>query len=455
MTDSRKKLAGHTGSFMILLAATGMIFLVSCNSHDDVETRESVSELASTEIGDTEADYDAENEIIWLIPTYATLPSDDAMSEINQFLSEQGIDKKLRFCLIESYDQTYADNIAQWETENGIPDIVNSGLWYDCTGGMDFVSSGRFVQLDSLFSTEDGSLIQAAVPEECWDVTLVDGVHYTIPGMVNDANQRSYIAVASELINQSEDITISNMDQLLGEGHIYAETDINLLVSFSDYCLYGANLFDLASGSFVSIADAVSLQQDLDTMTDLFASGKLLLADDPDNPDAEVDIDWDDCDIYIGRGDVRETLQERDYTIIWSDYDPVFSGIGVTNGIWSESSKQEEALKVLALVYSQPELANLIVYGTEDEYQLTDGYVTLEENNPDPISRQTYLGLYDYVYPLEGEQYTSRYENRLAHISSEMFQYASVNMDLIEKNDEVVADQSRLYDWLESWYKEK
>ncbi|MBR5349531.1 MAG: hypothetical protein IK125_09965 [Lachnospiraceae bacterium] len=349
----------------------------------------------------------------------------DPRDEIQRFLAEKGLK-----CHIDFVNTGLADGkmLEDWlETQkmnNSVPDIMSSGAWeYGSFQAIPFVER-EFQILDSFFSTEEGkSLANNYSEAELAGLRINDHI-YVIPDRSLDRSLDNaiYLYINDQYREYFEDFTctydslkemyksISNDNlRIIMDGHSLQ----SLLALMGGYGELFHASYDPKSRNVVDLKETESFKQFLETVYSDYKNGILI-----DVKDHTSDIFTSETLAYLSRGKIDSP---NGFSEILLTPDMQITGTGFRYGVMASSNNKELAFQVLALCYSDPEIASLICWGQKDVKRWQD--ITDHRNSLD-MSEIT-----GFVPRLSEEEVglLFAYGNKLDDLSMALFYYDGKN----------------------------
>lgn len=218
------------------------------------------------------------------------------------------------------------------------------------------VNEGYFAPLDDLLK---GSELYSLIPEELWETTKSNGSIYTIP---SEAMQDIGVCVVFDLDKipaekaKAFNGDITQLDGLLSDNDMlyYGLSGFDYSSFYGDY--YSNGIITTPEGVAKSITGDTECMAWLKEMNSLFNKGKA----------TDIECDWT---VLITK-DTVPISKENIY--IYKTKAIVGQRFGASTGIISTSNKKQEAFKLIEAVHTDPEIADLLVYG--NEFTEKDGY---------------------------------------------------------------------------------
>lgn len=294
-----------------------------------------------------------DNYVKWVIPNSISVTT-QTQNKINEILDER-YDIGVTFVPIDdlSDDTVYHEGLKSVDA-----DIAFIGFdTEDEKTCEQLVAEGLFEPLDGML---EGSDLESSMPSQLWKSTEYNGNIYTVP---NDAMQNIGVTIIFDLDKiptekaRSFNGDISTLGDMLGDDDKlwYCLSDFD----FSSYygCYYSNGIIVTPDGVAESILDNADCMAWLREMNSLYLSGKA----------TDLECDWS---ILITK-DTVSVKKENVYTYKTKDIiGPRFS---TSTGILKTSERKDIAFRLLEIVHTDPEIANLLVYG--DGYNEKNGYV--------------------------------------------------------------------------------
>ncbi len=390
---------------------------------------------------EVQAKYPDKTVLVWVInetlyDRHAPFPS----AKLNEYLDKNGFDFAVCFKTIprESTDVMFPDSIL-----TGVKKLLDGGERIDIISPMnydEFVFAGLYEPLDEYLETEIGQGLCQALPEKFLESLRINGSIYGLSGDVEISlsPDRGYYVNAALAEKYGYDVNkpiLEQLDILKAVKENEKNTDvfstyvsIDNIVTFENVRMLSSAVYwnDETHSAELSIDNPKYIEwlrlfdtlkkegllnnrylKNSDTffiMTDSVSGGGAVYAD---MKPVEVDYSENYFENYVTAIPVfkAETMVRN---IAWA------------TGICSGSENKDEAFELLAKIYTDPDLNNLMVYGVEGEnYTLENGFVREIEISDgfNVNSFNTYRFANQMICyrsidnPFTPEQYTKMYEN--------------------------------------------
>lgn len=386
------------------------ILLSGCqtnSSPDTSPTDVSADQEKATET--TERIYD-ESTLVWTIPDYAG-GLRDRLAGLNKKLAEDGFSCTVVFETLESDD--YNALLCQ-KLEKGTTDIAFLGT--DISGACvdvsvaDVIRAGNVKEISSYLQSDAGKGLYEAYPEEIWRAARVDGEQFFVPSEATSYGM-TYYAFNSAFFSESDinqfDGSMESLVSLVRE-KVPASVSYPLLWNCSaenianlyGYQNYGYAFASLDTGKVYNPLEIDEIQQFVELCDEAVNESLLYSVDLETQIEIEAKRDFGVIAFTSGDSNINETTE--DILLAPSTY-ALWTMTSAGTGICANSDKKDQAFELLARLHTDPEYANLLVWGEEDvDYQLKDGYVyDMEGNVTFKFLMGIITGVYDLAYPTE------------------------------------------------------
>ena len=335
------------------------------------------------------------NEVVMALHEYIDI-SPETIEEFNKVLSKKGYDFKLSIKNID--DENYAKDLQQTSC-----DIAYTGFLGEKDYPLELIKSGFFECLDEYVAKADWC---KDIPNKKWDAIKYNGKIYTIPNECQNLEGISIVfnlnKVSKEQINKF-DGEITQLDKIVNNKKSIVTGIPTLKFShILGYSYCNGVVVSLDGKKAYNPFENKDIVNSLKYMNDLYKKGFLI--DEPyvENYNRKADEDnknhfeWS---VYITSDlsridsqDVNPQVHSTKKVII----EP--NNYGATMGIPSNSKNKDNAFKLLSLLHSDSDLANLLIYGSG--YEEKDGYAYTSEDTV-ATNNKFFLGINRIV--LKGE----------------------------------------------------
>jgi putative aldouronate transport system substrate-binding protein len=402
----------HRKFALLALLALTISCTIGCGTSSDqtaIETETSQKENTDT-VADTTVDGDT---IIWVLPgSYCELTDlEKNESYLNELLKEDGYDFQLS--ILSAPDEDYAASVLNL-AESDSADIIGLGL----ADANDVKSvpeqlydAGILYDLSAYLDSPEGSGLSQAFYESLWDTMKMDDGTYVIPNQSFLAGT-SYAAFRKDIFGDSVmcDGTVKGIMDLVDQADIPEDmtavlwsVDLSTISLGLGYQDYNGVFISEEDGSCYFPYQTEELLEAYRLLHEKYMTGTLV---DPDSSDYRNSL--------VTSGNVavwvnwewmmtRETVAE-DYVFVQLPYtfSTTFSG---GTGISRESTKKEEALTLLTLLYTDEKYTNALFYGEPGvDYEWDQMEVSYpSDDHGSPFIASLITGIFDLVYP--GTQY--------------------------------------------------
>lgn len=384
-----------------------------------------------------------------------------------------------------SNEKLYQEEIREMKELNVQTDILCVGQLYGVNKGDaygDAIRDGLLEPLGSWFKTEWGKVLKEAYPTAYWERVTRDGECY--------GNLRGYTSVASAVTVMNDKYIsgevsdIKTIDDLLDYVKKVKDVDedvVPLAVDDTAFNIFNG-YYDFNFGNFYGISTMkgagiyakkvdgkwkafFSLENE-EYINNLMKIREYSFVNGVDSATAidtgkfvaaisyarVRDFDNNAMIVYEKKNGKIETEMKVTVGDVLPDwYEVVESNV---TGIASWSEYKEEAIHLLALIASEPELANLLTYGLEGiHYEVVDGKVNWLEYDgsygSDPIWADSIANMH-ITYPcmLETENKEQRYKE--IEDSAELGVKSLYNMDVSEYKESLI-EMAKLMTKYDGW----
>ncbi|MBR6968065.1 MAG: hypothetical protein IKH78_05980 [Ruminococcus sp.] len=342
---------------------------------------------ASGESSDSEPERELDHDRVWwAVPKGADI-SPEHQDRINELLWEKyglGVE------FIQLEDHNIDDYHKSLETVTA--DIAFAGFDTDYDKPCErLIASGYFEPLDDMI---EGSSLKAHYPQQLWECVKNGDKIYTLP---NELKQDQGFSIVFDLDQipadkaRSFDGDITKLKEMLGEsGKLFFDGDNSFVNYFG--CSYSNGLIITPEGKAESITDNAECMKWLRELNSLYNDGRISL--DPGTWRIAL---WHDSPMLEKTNVVSYTAK--------AVISPIYSA---TTGIVSSSPKKDKAFRLLEIIHTDSELANLLVYGTD--YKEKDGFAV--DENDEPLGGFTRKMIFGLEYDL------LRIDDNLAHFDT-------------------------------------
>ncbi|MCM1276855.1 MAG: hypothetical protein NC299_16085 [Lachnospiraceae bacterium] len=351
---------------------------------------------------EVQAKYPDKTVLVWTIEeTLYERHSPFHVDKVNEYLDEQGCDFAVCFYPLRfdyDIDTMYPDKALTM-----IKELLDGGERIDIISAMnydEFVFDGMLEQLDGYLETDVGRVLYGAFPEKLWETLRINGGIYGVSGYMSriPCPDPGYYVNAELAEKYNYDVTKPVLEQLdILKAVKENEKKIDVFSSYSDFdsIIYFMNAKMLSRTVYwnsethsaeLSIDNPVYIEglRMYDTLkregvlklTDTSHSENFFIRADQISGGGVVYADTDTVDVdYFGN-----TVTAIP---VFTTYSTVRT-VPLATGICSKSADKEKAFELLAKIFTDPVLNNLLVYGVEGEnYILENGIVKELELPPD------------------------------------------------------------------------
>lgn len=407
---------------------------------------------------DAERIYD-DSTIVWTLP-YMAEPCDFHVEELNEKLREDGYSYQIAFNQIEM-----GVNVADYHEE--VMDILEKGetdiafLGYAYAGYLkktvvDVMRDGNVYDLTEYLQSEAGHTLYDSYPEEIWNASGVDEKQYFLPSE-NLTYGMSYLVFNGAYFDEAvlEDFE-GSLESMLSLVESYVPDTVSYPLLWVADSRAVASMTGYADGSyfFTSLETGkaenplqISEIQEFVRQSDAAEKEGILCGVEDDTTLLEIEEERDFGIIVGATGDyVNESAE--DLILVRMSFS-LFTQYGSGTGVASKSKHKEDALEFLTLLRTDPEYANLLIWGEEGEdYQLIDGYADSVDETQTGRMNRSVTGVFDMAASTREDYFAvdSR-ESKGAFLASENYQH-NVLIGFIPEYQDKEIDYGGLHDLL-------
>lgn len=378
-----------------------MMILTGCNGQSDEKNTETNSEpkekTSVSESGDISEDeniqvsvpsqHSSDDKITFVTIDSAAMRSDKIINELNEKLHENGVEKDVEFIGFSPFD--YEESVEQWLSEGNKADIMFSG--YSSQDNplqtyKKFVDNNKFVCLDDYFDTDCGKKLKSTYTENYWDSLKIDGKIYGI-SYYDEMGYDTYQVVNEEKCKEfgfDSDTFSGDWSEFNNENMKKASlvlSDVSDVIAYEDYYsfldgeLFGIKIIEDKSG-YKAVNIFEEYKDDYKQIEDLIKKG-IANQTETENMILRTTGGGYNFSEYVSPNPNAPTILTKSKIIKKAQA----RQSGCATGIISDSSNKEDAFKVLALINSDEETANILKYGLKDEnYKEEDGVVIQKDD---------------------------------------------------------------------------
>ncbi len=358
--------------------------------------------------------------LVWVLPkTSMTFNQED----FNALLREKGFPSEVEFVELDNivytpeqdYRNYYNDLLSEYLQSGAQADLIYCGYVNDAY--LMRVQDKTLAPLNDFLETAEGIKLQQAIPELFWRSSKVDGKNYGLTNM-RPNYAYGYSMIANQKYLDKYNIDLSELPESIAEwgpllGRVYdaekaeGNEDFYIMrdpISAGYYPHYSPIIpllvvadernSELTAVSLFDQPDVIALHKAVASYTQAGyigdfhdENGQVLQADFLF--DVDVSRGWENLaasynSIFATKGLDPYDLAGRNLT------EPVTATVDAGfHGVTEKSVQKERALELLALVFSDPDIANFMCYGKEGvDYTIKDGLVVL--NPPFSDSGESY-----------------------------------------------------------------
>jgi putative aldouronate transport system substrate-binding protein len=414
-------------AFVILIFCT--FFLTGCKGEERNNSLQNLVDQSkvSEDVADKDIDWSgqltySDNIIAWGVPSLYHI-SERALSEFNQKLVAMGYDFNVKFVALDI--SRYHSSLREYEEQYGSLDIAFTGFNSEEEKeiNLEWLLSGYYIPLNEALSSVEGEELWSIYDSKLWDSVKLEETIFIIPnGIAEDkgivfAFNKDYIT-EQELRDFKGDL---NQLKPFLEKLTLKDDFAPIIIELSDMRITDLIECDYRNGLIFPHKEKTAYNPyEYNPFKELL----LLLNQYYKAGYIQEDFNWigneqkdpkyaEGIEKYISKGQffayICEEIDESDTyedIIIYEMPSYIRTRLNGT-GIVAGSKRQKEAFLLLALSYTDQELANLLVYGLEGfDYMLKDGVAySLEGDVENPWANQLSLGIYEKTYPTSGEHF--------------------------------------------------
>lgn len=360
-----KRFLAVLGMFLSLFA------LVACTENEPISNDSAIStptmfitDPVSAEIVTPTPNLSASHQIIFAMYIYG--PEQENQEKINRLLIEKGYDCTVKFVgMGVPVNQGMYECVESWERNGNKPDIFSAGVWSSGMEAKAFAEK-QFVPLNGFLESEDGQRLYSYYCRGDWDeVTSADGIIYTLP-------RQRYRTTEYSNFNKATWLTINNRyleyftdfdGTYLSLRHIYdeikdddlvielANADDSLLFGMMGYQTYYGYPYDSATHCFVNPASDECFKCTLEQLWEDINNGITDVA-------GIIGPKPEQLLACVHEGPMQP---KEGYSEILMTEDAYHFNVRMCYGVSKDSEQKELAMHVLAALFSDPEIARLLI----------------------------------------------------------------------------------------------
>ncbi|MCD7785357.1 MAG: ABC transporter substrate-binding protein [Oscillospiraceae bacterium] len=387
--------------------------LTSCGTHGDSES-EATDEDSSSKTFTTfwmagGSNYVSYDEVQELYPDKTVLvwqvlfgTGIVPVEEVNEYLISLGKDYVVCFLpqslQTSESDERYIDTIiSKIENDEPVDIIYAGGMLSDDSWGISpytsFVEAGLFENLDVYLSrTEAGQKLYDLMPENYWKSLTFDGSVYGIDNNLSCLSVYTYIEYNKELVEKyGFDTEKSIFEQKdLVEEIVNAENCIGLLTGLvTPWAYFPSDPYDFASVGYYdeatdSIISALENQEYISFLQSCFSfyqDGLAYTSIAQGNASYKSGVFANIIETHGEPMDSLASFGMSTYEVIRCKLDDIgYRKSQTATGVCAYSKHKDMAFDLLATSQTDEYLNNLLSFGTEDDYTMENGIVTVYES---------------------------------------------------------------------------
>lgn len=360
-------------------------------------------------------DDNSDSQIIW--KTYSDEYAEIWQEPLDELLKQKGADYTVK---IEAYSSVYADStevkyvdiLSEMKNNGEFADIISvpgasTSVDNDESTGeyifeyqypyIEAVSKEIFYNLDEYFQTENGEKIIQQMNSVDLQNAKTDGSIFGLSQNIKETNAVAYNMKYIEKYDIDVDSLSADVfqnEQMLSTVYYGESGDVTAYLAYNN--LYSVNLcdisisetvmYDFANSEIVNVFNNEKSDEYLAKVYDLKNKG-LVSAEDCDEffavdtytyTDQVYETDYTYTDTQ-GNEKTAEVVVIPNVNTTGTYLSPCVPATGIAS--WSEN--KDNTFEFLTLLYTDPDIANLIQYGVEGEnYFLEDGKAEYADDNP-------------------------------------------------------------------------
>lgn len=367
----------------------------------------------------------SENTIVWITEggEVASVIPKQHLIYFNQLLDDAGYGFQLAVCYLNSEESGIYAQTVEAVLKKGYGDICFTGYTeMERYVQEKLIRKGYFTELDALLETEKGEVLKNALNQEEWEDVRIDGKLYTVPNQ-NILPRRSYVAFSKKYFKE-EDVSGFDGDFSVLKDFISPEMEKELggssLVWQLDY------IAALNSMGIYDMGDAWGNHETGEIITPFtykkFYEMEQMLWECKKNGVLFTEASLTEFSTEKGRNQIESNqfgiavfsdaalLQKIKKGAIVVELPYYFvRGVKESTGIVKVSDKQEAALELMGLLYSESKFANALLFGKEGvDYQVKGGCAFDPESQKfiQAYGLRTVFGINDSAYTSDIGEFT-------------------------------------------------
>lgn len=334
------------------------------------------------------------------------------INALNAKLMEDGYDCTLSVCLLDESADHYellSDILA-----SGMTDIVtlNFGINSSSASEDNLMKEGNLEELSDYLSEPEGQALRNAFFDEYWEAGRRSQGLYFIPNQAL-LYGGGYLAFNKEYFSEDELAFLkgdySDLTELrkLLEKKVFPE-DVyplywwNNMSKNADYLGYRLNFgvfTNYDTGIVQNPYDTAEYKALLYELHNMYQKG--LLKEQKSREERQKVVSAGKFGVWL-TGETDALVESMRDKVIYVPVPFATSTHSVCHiAVCKNAENKERALQLLSLLFTNPEYANILIYGVEDEdYQVVDGFVqNMAGNDLDAYWKCYMTGLYDHLLP--------------------------------------------------------
>lgn len=450
----------------LIFIILSMIVLTGClnnvkgnkNSSDDLDNlinkqvNNDKSNISSLNEGYVKSDkYSSSRSIKWL--TFDAIQvSDQALDQLNIKLADMGFDFYLDIIKLDITN--YKKDLDKYLINDASIDIISCFLNngdQPLDNSILFVEDGNLVPLDEYLTSVDGKILYESINEKLWKSTSNDGKIYLIPNSAMSFNPEVYyfndIYIPKDYVfNEETFIALCKgfdlpMDNAFLIPYVATILDLGRFIKSDPLC--SAVFADCQTLKIDSLFNQPGFIQFI-TMLNRFYKEGLISKDLSLKNNSNYRTLLEDNNYVVALAITTDVKTDTRFEII-PNY--ITSGLNGSIGISSKSTQADDAFKLLSLIFTQEELANLLIYGIEEvDYVLVDNTV----QDKDAFLNEMAFGLFNNIYPPSKDK--NRVYKKQEQINNTLLSpYAGFNFNPLGYEDIIIRIEEIAFKNLDVW----
>ncbi len=379
---------------------------------------------------------DEGNTLLRLAVAGDVLKLNENQEKINKRIHEDGLDVNVFFY---SVDALNTDGLKVALSGENNYDIVTTGIWPDHIGDAKFVSSGYFYDFSEYLKTEKGQKLKAVFTDDEWKTVSIEGAVYNFPG---PSGYNVYGMDVYSYGNGNVEASLNGlldacrMSDIQDRNKLFIMKSWNTVFALSGITSYLPAPFVVSEEKFVNPFTYPALLEVREKIAD--EDGKELIYNDYNKFSEYENGVYAALVSNVSLADFGENK-----TSVMPKY--MYHTNGFSLGIAEKSENKEKALELMYLIYTDKELADMLVYECRAEYE--DGIVS----NIDGDVRGDVWGIGAFASPIKSDKVKDRRQAVLDWEKNAAWDYAGFVADLSdEERNTLKKSESEWMEWTQS-----